>query len=240
VIVRAAACAVLLTMATPNPSPAQSAPHVLYDSDQASAERWFVLHRAYVDRASAGNVPLLFLGDSLTYGWLVDGVESWKRAFVPLRAEDFGIGGDRTSDVLYRIRHGELDGIAPKLVVLSIGTNDLGIGRSVEETARGIGDCVRSIRAKLPKTTIVVIGVLPRGAGGPQTPMRQAVAAVNARVARLDDRRSVRYFNSGPIFLASNGNLKPALYRRDLLHLSSEGYQAWARELRPKLAALLR
>jgi lysophospholipase L1-like esterase len=99
---------------------------------------------------------------------------------------------------------------------------------------------VHLIRAKLPKTTIVVIGVLPRGAGGQQTPMRQAVAAVNARIARLDDSRRVRFFDCSSTFLGGDGSLNPTLYRADFLHLSSEGYRAWSESLRPKIAALLR
>ena len=227
-------------MTAPSPSFAQSAPHVLHDSDQADAERWFALHRSYVDRANAGDVRLLFLGDSLTYGWLVDGLATWKSAFVPLGAQDFGIGGDRTDDVLWRIHHGELDRIAPRLVVLSIGTNDLGIGRSVDETVAGIVACVRAIRAKLPKTSTLVIGIFPRGTGGPSTPIRRSVSGVNARVAKLDDGRRVRYVDSGVVFLAPNGSLKAALFRPDRRHLSSAGYRAWSESLRPKIAALLR
>ena len=238
--VRAAACAVLLTMTAPSPSLAQSAPHVLHDSDQADAERWFAVHRSYVDRANTGDVRLLFLGDSLTYGWLVDGLATWKSAFVPLGAQDFGIGGDRTDDVLWRIHHGELDRIAPRLVVLSIGTNDLGIRRSVDETVAGIVACVRAIRAKLPKTSTLVIGIFPRGTGGPSTPIRRSVTGVNARVAKLDDGRHVRYLDSGVVFLAPDGSLKPALFRPDRRHLSSAGYRAWSESLRPKIDALLR
>jgi len=229
---------VLLTLGTPSPSPAQSAPHVLYESEQGDAERWYALHRSYVERARAGNVPLLFLGDSLTYGWLIDGIASWKSAFVPLGAEDFGIGGDRTNDILWRVRHGELDGISPRLVVLSIGTNDLTVGRGVDATAAGVVACVHAIRAKLPKTILVVVGILPRG-GGPSAPMRHAIAAVNARIAKFADGSRVLYYDSSAAFLGPGGAMRPELYRRDLLHLSSAGYRAWSGALRPKIVALM-
>jgi len=231
---------VLLTLTTPSPSLAQSSPHVLYNENPADAERWFALHRSYVDRARQGHLPLLFLGDSLTYGWLVDGLETWRSSFAPMGAEDFGIGGDRTDDVLWRIAHGELDGIEPKLVVLSIGTNDLGVGRSIAESVRGIAACIRAIRAKLPKTTIVVSGILPRGQGGRNAPMRRTVAEVNRRVAKLDDTKRVRYIDSGAAFLEPDGSVNPELYRPDLLHLSSAGYRTWSEVLRPKVVALLR
>lgn len=214
-------------------------PHVLQEGEPRDVERWFDLHRSYVDRAHEGHIRLLFIGDSLTYGWRIDGQEPWDKTFAPLGAEDFGIGGDRTVDILWRVQHGELDGIAPRAVVLSIGTNDLGSGRGVEATASGIAACVRAIQKKLPKTTIVVLGVLPRGEGGASSPMRRDVASVNARLARLGDART-RYLDIGSAFLDKDGRVRPALFRPDLLHLSTEGYRVWAATLRPEITALVR
>ena len=49
-----------------------------------------------------GHVNLLFLGDSITQGWQDN--EVWKRYYGPRNAANFGIGGDRTQHVLWRIR----------------------------------------------------------------------------------------------------------------------------------------
>jgi beta-glucosidase len=217
---------------------AQIEPHVVYDNDSAAVQSWFAQHRAYVDRARAGGIRLLFIGDSLTYGWHVDGSKSWDTAFRPLDAEAFGIGGDETVDVLWRIRHGELDGIQPHVVILSIGTNDLGRARGVAATAGGIAACVRAIRAKLPKTTIIVLGILPRGEGDASTPVRHAIAAVNARIAKLAGAHT-RYLDVGGAFLTPTGSVQPALFRLDLLHLSSSGYRVWSATLRPRIVTLL-
>jgi lysophospholipase L1-like esterase len=224
--------------ATATPLRAELLPHVLTEHDVIEARTWFAQHNAFVDRAKLGRIPLLFIGDSLTYAWLLDGRETWDAHFANVGAEDFGIGGDRTEDVRWRATNGELDGIAPRAVVLEIGTNDLAVGRSVGATADGISACVSTIRAKLPGTVIVLIGLLPRGAGGPGTQERRDVAAVNARIAKLDDRRMVRYIDTGGAFLKPNGELRAELYRFDYIHLSGQGYRTWADALSPVLARI--
>lgn len=47
----------------------------------------------------------------------------WDKYFAPFKPANFGIGGDTTHGVLWRIQNRELEGIHPKLVVLNIGTN---------------------------------------------------------------------------------------------------------------------
>ena len=53
------------------------------------------------------------------------GKEIWDQYYGKLNAANFGISGDKTQHVLWRIDQGELDGISPKVVVLLIGTNNL-------------------------------------------------------------------------------------------------------------------
>jgi beta-glucosidase len=213
-------------------------PHVMNEDEAAQTDAWFARHRLFVERARRGNIPLLFLGDSLTYAWQLDGRESWEKTFAKRGAVAFGIGGDRTEDLLWRIAHGELDGIAPKTVVLAIGTNDLGSGFGVDQSARGIEAVVAAARAKLPHTTILLLGVLPRGVGGPDVPMRRRIAAVNARLAKLDDGRHLHFSDCKDVFLDARGEVRPELFLPDLLHLSSAGYRAWAVSLDKRLAAL--
>ena len=83
---------------------------------------WMAMHEKFLSQAKKGNIDLLFLGDSITQGW--NNNEVWRRHFEPRKAANFGIGGDRTEHVLWRIQNGELEGIAPKVTVLMIGTNN--------------------------------------------------------------------------------------------------------------------
>lgn len=203
-------------------------------------QRWVERHDAYVQRASSGDIPLLFLGDSLTFAWGLDGREVWRNDFAPLGAVAFGIGGDRTGDVLWRIEHGEVPA-SVETVVLLVGTNDLALGAAgAEATAGGVTACVRAIAARAPEATIVVLGLLPRGAGDGSTSIRKLVAQVNARLAKLDDGNHVRYVDMGPAFIDTAGAVRPELYHPDLIHLSAAGYQAWSDTLRPALARLRR
>src|SRR3989442_10499134 len=102
-------------------------------------------HEGFVALAKKGGIDVLFLGDSITDGWRGPaGQEAWKKYFEPLHAANFGIGGDRTQHVLWRIQNGELEGIHPKLAVLMIGTNNMG-SNSVTEIADGITTIVQEI-----------------------------------------------------------------------------------------------
>src|SRR5689334_9616611 len=79
-------------------------------------------HDKFVEIAKRGGVDVLFLGDSITDAWggeghgKSEGSKIFEEEFVPLKAANFGIGGDRTQHVLWRLQNGELDDIQPKVV----------------------------------------------------------------------------------------------------------------------------
>ena len=215
-------------------------PHVFVDGTEQAAERWLGQHEGYVERAKRGGIDLLFLGDSLTYAWNFDGHEVWQSDFASSNAANFGIGGDRTDDVLWRIEHGEVAGSGASTVVLLVGTNDLAGGVSPEQTAAGIEACVNAIRVRVPRATVAVMSLLPRGPGDGGSAIRRLVAAVNARLAKLDDGKHVRYVDLTPAFVDFRGAIRPELFHPDLIHLSAAGYRAWSDALRPALARLRR
>ncbi len=172
---------------------------------------------------------LAFLGDSLTYGWSTEGSEAWNEHFRPLAAEKFGVPGDLTDDVLGRIDAGELDAARFDTIVLCVGTNDLGSGRSPERVARGVEACVRALLARYAGASVVVLALLPRGDGGARGSGQ--VSAVNARLERLAGMARVRFFDCSSAFVDASGRVRPELYDMDLLHLAPAGYAAWARSL---------
>ncbi|MFN4257893.1 MAG: GDSL-type esterase/lipase family protein, partial [Gemmataceae bacterium] len=102
---------------------------------------WMARHESFLKRAAEGHVDVLFVGDSITQGWEGSGKAVWAKHFEPLKAANFGIGGDRTQHVLWRITEGkELQGIKPKAAVLMIGTNNMG-----SDSAEDIADGVKAI-----------------------------------------------------------------------------------------------
>lgn len=197
------------------------------------ASWWLDRHRANLDRAREGPVDLLFLGDSITQRWGENAI--WRRYYEPRRAANFGIDGDRTQNVLWRIADGELDAIAPKTVVLLIGTNNID-NASTGEIAEGVGAILDEIRRRLPKARILLLGLFPRGRA--TDAVREKIRLVNARLARLGDGDRVRYLNIGKVFLEPDGEIAREVMP-DLLHLSVEGYRRWAEAMEPSLREML-
>jgi lysophospholipase L1-like esterase len=191
------------------------------------------LHEGFLKRAKQGHVDLLFLGDSITQMW--NDNEVWKRFYGPRNAANFGIGGDRTQHVLWRIQNGELDGIEPKVVVLTIGTNNASSG-TADEIAQGITAIVEELRHRLPRARILLLGVFPRGQKPDAT--RERLQAVNARIARLDDGSHVKFLDIGKAFLNEDGTIARATMP-DYLHLSPRGYRIWADAMEPTLWSML-
>lgn len=201
---------------------------------------WMVVHESHVKRAKEGGIDVLFLGDSLTQGWGSAGKETWDKNFAPLNAANFGIGGDKTGNVLWRLEHGAIEGFSPKLVVLMIGVNNLWSGKNTAaEIAGGIRAIVTRLRAKLPQTKLLVLGVLPIGTSATDIG-RLKVADVNAHAASLDDGAMVRVSDFGTAFVQKNGALLDGAYQKDNLHLTSKGYEVLARQLVPVITGLLK
>jgi uncharacterized Zn-binding protein involved in type VI secretion len=148
---------------------------------------WVARHEGFVAQAKQGGIDILFMGDSITDFWRNRGSNVWNQYYAPRHAANFGISGDRTQHVLWRMDNGELDGIKPKVVVLMIGTNNTGKERdnkttrnTVPETIAGVQAVVADIRARLPDSKILLLGIPAFRSGRPKvaaTPRRHGVIA---------------------------------------------------------------
>lgn len=228
------------TAVAPAAQAAPQAPDVAaqkYGPDGAVNKGFADAHKKFVEVAQEGKAELVFLGDSITAGW--NGKKDiWEKAFSQYKPANFGIGGDRTQHVLWRITNGELDGIKPKAVVLMIGTNNSG-GDSAEGIAKGITVIVETIRAKQPQAKILLLAVFPRGEKASPNPARDKLKEVNFIIAKLDDGKSIHFLDIGEKFLQPDGSLSKEIMP-DFLHLSAAGYQIWADAIGPKLAELMK
>ena len=112
---------------------------------------WMKRHDSFNERVKQGNVDLVFIGDSITQGWENAGKNVWAEFYGKRNAVNLGIGGDRTQHVLWRLDHGNIDNIKPKLAVLMIGTNNSSTNTS-EQIAAGVKAIVEKLRTKLPET----------------------------------------------------------------------------------------
>lgn len=197
---------------------------------------WLKRHEAMNERVKQGNVDLVFIGDSITQGWEGSGKEVWKEFYGERNAVNLGIGGDRTQHVIWRLDHGNLEGISPKVAVIMIGTNNSG-SNSPEEIAEGVTKIVEQIREKTPETKILLLATFPRGAD-PSDEKRQVNEQSNSIVEKLADNEHVFYLDIGDEFLDDDGKLSKEIMP-DLLHLSERGYTIWAESIEPTLTKLL-
>ena len=195
-------------------------------------------HESFNEISKKGEAQLVFLGDSITAGWAGNGKEVWAKAFTQYTPANFGIGGDRTQHVLWRIQNGELEIIKPKAVVLMIGTNNSG-SDSAEGIAKGVTVIVETIRAKQPQAKILLLAVFPRGEKASPNPGRDKLKQVNSIIAKLDDGQNVFFLDIGDKFMQPDGSLTKEIMP-DFLHLSPAGYQIWADAIGPKLAELMK
>jgi lysophospholipase L1-like esterase len=211
---------------------------------------WLEQHRKIVEtiKAQQGNVDLIFIGDSITEawadaksegGWPGSPREMWKKYYGARNAVNLGISGDQTQHVLWRLDHGEIDGIAPKLAVVLIGTNNTNDMRRYQaaDIAAGVEKVVGKLRAKLPNTKILVMGIFPRNKEK-TAPVRETIAKINAKIAKLDDGKTVFYRDIGEKFLDANGAIVEELMF-DYLHLTAKGFQVWAEAIEPDVVKLL-
>jgi lysophospholipase L1-like esterase len=198
---------------------------------------WMKRHESFVDIAKKGDVDLLFLGDSITDAWRGGAAKpAWDKYFAPNKAANFGIGGDRTEHVLWRIQNGELDGIKPKVAVLMIGTNNTG-SNSAEQIADGITEIVKTLRTRSPETKVLLLAVFPRGKEA-KSAGRDKIAQINRTIAKLDDGKDVRYLDIGDKFTQPDGSLSKEVMP-DYLHLSGLGYQIWGVMIEPTVREML-
>lgn len=210
---------------------------------QDATGKFMKMHESFLKRTKAGPIGVLFLGDSITEGW-VKAPEVWKENYEKYQAANFGIGGDRVEHVLWRIMNGELEGIDPKVVVLMLGTNNTG-SNDAEQIAAGDKKIVETIRAKCPKAKVLVLGVFPRGPrknrdGSMDDGVKknEIIKGVNQRLAKLDDGKTVRYLDIGDKFLV-DGKI-PNDVMPDQLHPNAKGYDIWAKAMAPTLEAMLK
>jgi len=241
------ASAALLSFSVPSASFAQGTNQISKNTAIVPAAKggwWMKRHEEFLREAKKGDIDLLFLGDSITDFWRNRGSNVWNEFYAPRHAANFGISGDRTQNLLWRIDHGELDGIHPKVVVLMIGTNNTGKEHdgktrrnSTPEVIAGIQAVVRDVRAKLPDSRILLLAMFPRGTLN--NPQRAQVALVNTVIAKLGDEPNVTFLDIGSKFLESDGTL-PRSVMPDQLHPNERGFRIWAEAMEPTLAEMLK
>lgn len=207
-------------------------------------------HTKFNEVSKQGKAQLVFLGDSITAGWNGRGKKAWNQYWAPMQAANFGIGGDRTEHILWRLQNGNYDGLNPKVTVLMIGTNNTGHqGRTMKEhggaiykssaaqTAQGVTDIVKLLKKKQPQMKILLLAIFPRGADN-NDKMRQQNQTTNKLISKLADDKTVFFLDINQSFLQADGTLSKDIMP-DLLHPNAAGYDIWSNGIMDKVKQLM-
>jgi len=237
-----AAAALVLMLAACAHRPPVPAMHGVPRSDANSA----LAHQQLLQKAHAGHIDLYFLGDSITRRWGATDypqfLAHWNQSFHGWNAADFGWGGDKVENILWRIENGELDGVNPRVIVLMAGTNDVGrelpadgIDAAAQRISAQIAVLLQAVRARAPGAVVILMGILPREDNPAVMPV---IDGINRRIAGLADGRRVRYLSINDRLLDASGRVREGLLM-DKLHPAVPSYRIWADALTPLLTALL-
>jgi lysophospholipase L1-like esterase len=197
-------------------------------------------HQQFMNIATNSDFDILFLGDSITDLWNVEndgngnpgGKRVFNKYFGDMKVANFGISGDTTQGVLWRLQNGEGKGHKPKAVMLMLGTNNTG-GASGAEIAEGLGAIVLELRNDFPDAKIMLLAIFPRGSS-PNDSNRRKCEEANKIIAKLHDGQHVFFTDINSKFLKPDGSLigfRPT----DNLHPVEEGYEIWASAVVPTL-----
>ena len=202
------------------------------DKEWMSKEAWLERHKEHLTIRDAGGHQLVLIGDSITQGWGGSGLEAFNRDLAKFGVANFGISGDATQHVLWRIENGVLDGLSPKYVSMLIGTNNLGNeGQNGPDTAEGVIEIFNQIRKRLPDAEVILNAVFPRD-HEPDTYFRKQITIINDALRPLAEDSQVHWLDMTKFYLDENGFIPEGLMP-DFLHLKPAGYDLWSQQLTP-------
>ena len=199
---------------------------------------WMPRHEEKLaEKAKAERVDLVWIGDSITHGWEGEGKEIWQQRYASRHALNLGFSGDRTENVLWRLQHGAIDEISPKVFVVMIGTNNTGHRQDpADQTAAGVAAILGELEQRVPDAKVLLLAIFPRGETA-EDPLRKLNTEINAELAKLADGERVHFLDINERFL-EDGKL-PQSIMPDLLHPNAEGYRIWGEAIEPQLAKLM-
>jgi len=200
-------------------------------------------HQQLLAKRTQGTIDVYFEGNSITRRWgatdYPEFLANWKSNFFGWNAADFGWGGDRIENMLWRVENGELDGVKPKVIVILAGTNNVGREpggpEKVADISRGLKALVDLCQRKAPNATIILTGIFPRSDNVAVMP---EIVRINENIARFADGHRIRYLNINDRLADRDGRLLDGM-TVDGLHPTVRGYQIWADALKPILTELL-
>ncbi|MHB9056990.1 MAG: GDSL-type esterase/lipase family protein [Paludibacteraceae bacterium] len=220
----------------------QSALKTCTPDTRGKSDSWWI--PLFKSKLKQPHNDLLFIGDSITDLWTYPsdhkypgGLDTWNKKYKDI-ATNFGITGDKTQTVLWRLTEGKsLENYYPKHIIILIGINNLLQNDTSEDTFAGIKAIVEYLRKIRPDAKIMLLGIFPCHEK-PNTPIREKIIMTNKKIRSLADYKHIYFADIGGTFLEKEGKITTVVMR-DLLHLSPQGYEMWASAMEPYLKAFL-
>lgn len=214
-----------------SPMPREAAAEQLESPEWRGRNSALDLSLASVDRARAN---IVFIGDSITQ-YFDEGL--WRQFHGHRNPVNLGLWGDFTQGALWRLANGQWGSMTPRAAVILLGTNNTQWGNRPEDVAQGIAEMVRFIQSRSPRTKVLIMGLLPRGATITE-PLRAQNALVNAMVERCADGENTFYLDIGRLLTDRDGNLSEQI-SFDRLHLTMVGYGIMATAMEPVIRRMM-
>ena len=202
-------------------------------------EEWLEKHQLLINKTiKYKDTKVIFLGDSITESWLYEGKVYWNKEFDQYKPLNLGIGGDEIQHLHWRLLNCEGDNTNPNVVVVLIGTNNIGnAGHSGEITIELYSDLLDHIKTKWPRAHILVNTIFPRDRF-PRSPFRIEIETVNEALRSWSNEGKFYLLDLYEKFMELDGTISDKIMP-DFLHLSKLGYEKWVRNLKPSIEALL-
>ncbi|MDR2982083.1 MAG: GDSL-type esterase/lipase family protein [Puniceicoccales bacterium] len=199
---------------------------------------WFKRHEEVLAAQKTLNPEVVLIGDSITHFWggepksKQNGPKAWQMTFAKYSVLNMGFGWDRTQNVLWRLKNGEMDGLKPKVIILNIGTNNLSGTRNARantpgEICDGIVEICKLLRQKSPSSQVVVMGIFPRK----NQAFFEKIKTINSLIPqKLAGQPSTRFLDISQKMLNADGTFRDDLFL-DGTHPNEQGYAIWGQAL---------
>jgi len=206
---------------------------------------WWQRHSDVLSIKDSINPEIVLIGNSITHFWggepklkhadgkprIPNGPKAWDSLFHNYRVLNLGFGWDRTQNVLWRLDHGELDGLHPRTVIINIGTNNTSQTQNARmntssEIVEGIHTICLRVRSKVPGAKIILMAVFPREES-PTHPRRILINEINRQLETFAMEQKITFVNIEAKMLSPDGILQREI-ASDFCHPTEKGYQIWA------------
>ena len=214
---------------------------------------WWGRHAEVLQIKDSINPEIVLIGNSITHFWggeprirhadgsprVPNGPKTWASLFGNYRVLNLGFGWDRTQNALWRLDHGELDGLHPGKVIIDIGTNNTSQTNnarmnSAEEIVEGIRAVCLRVRSKVPGAKIILMAVFPREQTA-DNPRRVLINEINRNLTQFAKAEKITLVDIGPRMLSPDGTISKEIMG-DFCHPTEKGYQIWAEAIRSLIA----